>query len=151
MARTIIKAGGVLDTPSMAELRAEFDLRDRQRGRGIKMIRASSIGPSPAASTLMLPSGPDAGYIWSLRLLSAQLASSGTLLAYITSSAPATGATPQRAVYNGASAITQVTTFPSAACMLYPGEGIYLNAGQNISSWFMAGWEVPSEMEWKLL
>ena len=152
MARTIIKAGGVLDTPSMAELRAEFDLRDRQRGRGVKAIRASGIGPSPAAGTLIIPNGPEAGYIWALRLLSVQLASTGTALAYITSSAPVTSATPQRLVFNGSTSATgQVTTFPAAACMLYSGEGIYLSAYQNISAWFMAGWEVPSEMQWKIL
>ena len=152
MARTVIRNGGaVVDLPSMAELHAYFGERDRERARGIKMIRASGIGPFPAAGALLIPNGPESGYIWALRLLSAQLASSGTLLAYITSSTPAAGATPQRAVYNGASAVTQVTTFPSAACMLYPGEGIYLSAGQNINAWFLAGWEVPAEMEWKLL
>ena len=152
MARTQIKAGGFIDTPSMAELHDYFSTRDREKYRGVKHIRVSGLGASPAATALMIPNGPESGYIWSLRILSAQLATAGTLLAYITSSSPATGATPQRLVFNGStSGTSQVTTFPSAACMLYPGEGIYLSGSQNISAWFLAGWEVPAEMEGKLL
>jgi hypothetical protein len=152
MARTVIKAGGVIDTPSMAELHQYFGTRDRERGRGVKHIRISGLGATPAAGTLMIPNGPESGYIWAVRLLSAQLATSGTVVAYITSSSPATGATPQRLVFNGSTSSTsQVTTFPAAACMLYSGESIYLSATQNITAFFFAAWEVPTEMEWKLL
>ncbi len=156
----MIKAGAKLETTTPAEteqivgsaVRGHFDAQERQRARGVKLIRASAPGPLPLASTLLIPNGPESGYIWSLRLLSVQLASAGTCLAYITSSAPGTSATPQRLVANfSTSSTSQVITFPTAAAMLYQSEGLYLSASQNITAWFLAGWEVPAEMEYKLL
>jgi hypothetical protein len=153
VAQTVIRSGQVLDYASMAEIRAEMDLRERQLGRGIKYIRLSGPGPSPAAQTLYIANGPEVGYIWALRLLSVQVSSADTLIAYVTSSAPSTGLTPQRLISTfGASNLNQVATFGTAQAMLYGGEGVYLSAAaHDITAWHLTAWEVPSEMEWKLL
>lgn len=156
----MIKAGAKIETTSPAETRdivhgaitAEADARERAHARGVKVIRLSAPGPSPAAGTLYIASGPEAGYMWAVRILSVQLASSGTCLAYIASSAPGTGATPQRLIANmSTSGTSQVATFNSGAALLNPAESIYLSATQNITAYFMAGWEVPAEMAYKLL
>jgi hypothetical protein len=158
--KVLIKAGAEIDVPTRAEVaedihaawRDHFDAQQRARARGIKAIRFSAPGPVPAVSTLFLPDGPNTGYIWVLRLMSVQLASAGTVLAYITSAAPATSATPQRLIANySTSSTSQVTTFPSGAAMIYPAESVYLSATTNIAAYFLAMWEVPAEMEYRLL
>ena len=157
----LIKAGAVVDVPTSAEVtqtiqqawRDQADAQQRAEARGIKAIRLSAPGSSPAAKTLYIANGPEPGYLWSVRLLSVQLASADTVLAYITSSAPGTGATPQRLIANmSTSSANQVVTFTSASCLLNPAESVYLAAAaQNITAYFLAGWEVPAEMAYKIL
>jgi hypothetical protein len=152
VARTLIAGGQYIDVPTLDEIRAEVDAAERTRLRGVKAVRVSGPGPSPAAGTLYILNGPGSGYIWSLRLISAQLASAGTVLAYISSSAPSAGATPQRLIANlSTSGTGQVATFGKAQAMLYADESVYLSATQNITAFFLAAWEVPAEMEAKLL
>lgn len=161
MAKVAIKAGAEIETTTPAETREIIhwsvqqaeDARERERARGVKIIRVSGPGPAAAASTYYLKdASPESGLCWSVRLLSVQLASAGTLLAYITSSAPLTGATPQRLLWNfSTSGTNQSATFPTASAMLYGDEGIYLSATQNISAFFVSAWQVPAEMEYKLL
>jgi hypothetical protein len=91
--------------------------------------------------------------VWGVRLLGAQLASAGTMQAWITSdtSTSTTAANSRRLVASGASNQYQVFTFNSGACILLPDEGLFMSAGQNITSYFVAAWEVPAEMAWKLM
>ena len=156
----LIKAGAVINVPTRDEVRddlhagikEQFDAIERSKARGVKVVRISSPGPSPAAQSVYTGLGPESGYIWALRLLSVQLASAGTALAYVTSSAPGTSATPQRLAANmSTSNANQVSLFAKGQLMLYPDEALWINATQNITAWFMAGWEVPAEMEFKLL
>lgn len=163
LVKTVIKAGAVLDVPNTAEMtdiarqvwreHASEDVAERTRARGIKYIRVSGIGPTPAAQTFYIPNGPEEGYIWALRILSVQLAAADTLLSYITSSAPQAGATPQRLLSPfGTSNANQVALFATAQAMLYGGESVYLSAAaHNITAFYMGAWQVPTEMEWKLL
>jgi hypothetical protein len=158
--KVLIKAGAEIDVPTRAEVaedihsawRASEAHHEMERARGLKWIRASQPGPLPLASTLFLPTGPDTGYLWTAMLLSVQLASAGTVLAYVTSAAPSTSSTPLRLIWNAStSSANQVTTFGRGAVMLNQAESVYLSATQNITAWLLAGWEVPSEMAWKLL
>lgn len=159
MAKILIKAGAEIDVPTRAEVRQDiYDAaqdvetqRLRVEYRGIKPMRVS--GPvSPAATTYYIANGPEVGYLWSVQLLSVQLASAGTVLAYVTSSAPSTGATPQRLVANmSTSNANQVQPYAKNQCPVYPAESIYLVATQNITAFYMSGWEVPAEMVGKLL
>jgi hypothetical protein len=156
----MIKAGAVIDVPTRGELRSDMgdawreyeETRERVRARGVKLVRLSSPGPSPAASSQYLGQGPDSGYIWAVRLLSVQLATAGTVLVYVSSSAPGTSATPQRLIANlSTSNLNQVQLFATAQAMLYPDESLWLSATQTIAAWFVSAWEVPAEMEYKLL
>jgi hypothetical protein len=159
--KVLIKAGAEIDVPTRDEVRQDIHSAwreqaadaERARARGVKYIRLSAPGPSPAAQTLYIANGPEVGYIWALRLLSVQLSAADTVLAYVTSSAPSTGSTPQRLIANfSTSGANQVGTFPTAAAMLYGGESVYLSAAaHNITAFHLTAWEVPAEMEWKLL
>jgi hypothetical protein len=161
LVKVLIKAGAEIDVPTRAEVAEDIDkawrgyMADHQlaRARGTKFIRLSGIGPVPAAQTLYLANGPEVGYIWALRLLSVQLAAADTVLAYVTSSAPSAGSTPQRLIANmSTSNANQVSLFATAQAMIYGGESVYLSAAaHNIVAWHLAAWEVPSEMEYKLL
>lgn len=155
----LIKAGAVVDVPTSGEVRqAIYDAaqemetqRLRAELRGIKPMRVS--GPvTPAALTYYIANGPEVGYVWSVQLLSVQMAAAGTVLAYVTSSAPSTGSTPQRLVANmSTSNANQVQPYAKNQCPVYPAESIYLVATQNITAFYMSGWEVPAEMVGKLL
>ena len=65
---------------------------------------------------------------------------------------PSTSTTPQRLVANLSTSLTsQVQLFATAQAMLYGGESVYLSATQNITAYHLTAWQVPEEMEWKLL
>jgi hypothetical protein len=160
MAKVLIKAGAEIDVPTRDEVRADIhdgwhdylSAIERQRARGVKPVRIARPGPTPAAGTLFLTdAAPESGYLWNVKILSVQLASAGTVLAYIASSAPSTSGTPRTLIANmGASSANQVTTWSSSQLILYPDEGIYLVATQNISAAFLAAAEVPAEMFYKI-
>jgi hypothetical protein len=149
-----IQGGAKLEIPNRKEIREELaaslDERERSRARGFKPIRVALPGPTPAGGTLYIP-GPESGYIWNLKLVSVQLATNGSCLVYINSSAPVGGAVPLRLIANMNTATTSayVTTYSSSQVLLLPDEGIYLNATQNLNSVFLAAAEVPAEMVFK--
>lgn len=169
MARQRIQGGAMLDIPSVDEIgtdtaarlaafgaqqRLIADERERQHARGIKNIRRDvQITAATTRFTNLDGIGPELGYVWGVRLLSAQLASAGTMQAWITSdtSTGTTAANSRRLVMSNASNQFQVALFNSGACILLPDEGLFLSAGQNITSYFLAAWEVPAEMAWKLM
>jgi len=154
MPKVHIQGGLAVEIPNREEIRHDItsvmDQRERVRARGFKPIRVALPGPSPAAGTLYIP-GPESGYVWNLKLVSVQLASNGTCLAYISSSAPSASAVPLRLVanMNTASTSNYVTTYSSSQVLLMPDEGIYLNASQNLNAVFLAAAEVPAEMVFK--
>lgn len=156
MAEVAIHAGAKFQTATPDEVRtivAAESAAERQRARGVKHIRIAGIGAQPAAQTLYILTGPASGYIWSLRLLSVQISAADTCLAYIASSAPSAGATPQRLITPfGTSNANQYDKFAKGQVMLYPDESVYLScAAHTINAFFMTAWEAPAEMEYKLL
>jgi|SRR5271165_2999584 len=156
MPKVIFQGGMHLEIPNREEIRADMtaalDERELSRSRGFKPIRVARPGPVPAASTLFLQdAAPESGYLWNLKLISVQLATNGTCLVYIASSAPSTSSVPLRLIANLSVTTTSayVVTFSSSQVLLLPDEGIYLNATQNISSVFLTAAEVPAEMAFK--
>ena len=155
MPKITLQGGMHLEVPNREENRADvmsvMDPRERDRARGFKPIRIALPGPTPAAGTLYIP-GPESGYIWNLKLVSVQLATNGTALIYINSSAPSTSAVPLRLIANMNEATTSayVTTYSSSQVLLMPDEGIYVNATQNLNSVFLAAAEVPAEMVFRV-
>lgn len=167
MAQTVIRAGAVLDTPNTAEMADQMsrfvieqsaisETREREHARGIKLMRRDYSLATPAQTriTTLDDITPQQGYVWCILQISAQLASSGSFQAFITSDSDTTKtAAQQRRLVGSTSTNNQypVLSIPKNACVLYPGEGLFLNASANIQSYFIAGWEVIAEMQWKLL
>ena len=157
--KVLIKAGAEIDVPTRSEVREDihgawrdYQAELRAKARGIKPIRIARPGPAPAAGTLFLTdAAPESGYLWNLKLVGVQLAAAGTLLTYIASSAPGTGATPLRLIANNlTSNANQVASWSSSQVILYPDEGLYLAATQNITAVFVTAAEVPAEMYAKI-
>lgn len=164
MAVQLVRGGGTIDAVTPAELRqfyAEQEgveaARERERFRAVKLLRRDSSLTTPANSRLTTLDSitPESGYIWCILMVSAQLASSGSFQAFITSDSSATFATSavQRRLVASTSTNNQYPALPipKNACILLPGEGLLLNASVNIQSYFMSGWMLPEEMQGKLL
>jgi len=157
MPSVTLQGGMRLEIPNREEIRHDMtsvmDARERVRARSFKPVRI--LQPGSGALTQFLGSfGPEQGYVWNLKLLSVQLAATGTLLAYLASSAPSTSATPGRLIGNfgNATGLGQVEKWSSSQVLMQPGEGIYLVAtgsGANLSQVFLTAAEVPAEMVFK--
>jgi hypothetical protein len=160
MAKILIKAGAEIDIPTREELQHDIHgaVRDvmtaeseRQRARARGFVPLRLTGPIGGKTTFLLDAVPESGYVFNLKLLSVQLASAGTLLAYIASSAPATGATPSRLIANASTSnANQVMTWSSSQVLVYPDESIYLVATQNMNVYFLIAAQVPAEMVYKV-
>lgn len=170
MALQQVRGGGTLDIPTAdettavmmsrveafwAEQEAISEAREREHLRGVKLLRRDSSLATPATSRFTVTDDitPEQGYVWCVLLVSAQLASAGIFNAFISSDTDTTktAAMQRRLVAAGASNIYQALGIGKNQCVLMPGEGLALYAGQNIVSYFLAGWEVPAEMQGKLL
>ena len=164
MAIQTIRGGGTIDAVTPAEMHDFLtqqqeiqQTREREHLRGIKLLRRDSSLTTPAQSRLTTIDSitPEAGYIWCVLMISAQLASSGSLQAFITSDTSATFATSavSRRLVASTSTNNQYPALPipKNACVLLEGEGLLLNASANISSYFLSGWMLPAEMQGKLL
>jgi hypothetical protein len=160
MAKIMIKAGAVIDVPTRDEVREDISaaVRDmaeieserlRARARAFTPMRIS--GNIGNRSTFLLDATPESGYVWNLKLISVQLVGSGTCVAYISSSAPQTGATPQRLIGTGtvANSANQIMTWSSSQVLLFPDESIYLTATSNLLTYFITAMQVPAEMIFK--
>lgn len=159
-----IRGGGPIDTLTPGEFHSFMreqeeiqDARDREKYRAIKLLRRDTALTTPAQTRLTTIDNitPEAGYVWCILMISAQLASSSSLQAFITSDTSATFATSavQRRLVASTSTNNQypALAIPKNACVLLEGEGLLLNAGANIQSYFMSGWMLPAEMQGKLL
>ena len=164
MAQVLIRGGETFETSSPGEVREiirEAQISEaaalREELRGVKLLRRDSSLTTPATSRLTTIDSitPEAGYIWCILMISAQLASSGSLQAFITSDTSATFATTavSRRLVASTSTNNQYPALPipKNACVLLEGEGLLLNASVNIQSYFMSGWMLPAEMQGKLL
>ena len=170
MTAQIVRGGGTLDIPSADETADAVDgrvrawwheqqeiqqTREREHLRGVKLLRRDAPLTVPATTRFTAVDSiiPESGYVWCVLMVSAQLASAGTFQAFISSDTDTTktAAQQRRLVVSGTSNQYQTLAIPKNACVLMPGEGLFLNAGQNIISYFLSGWEVPAEMQGKLL
>ena len=175
MALAKIHGGAEIDILNAAELGAELDLRlgpdqrrewwfdqqeiARQRElehyRGMKPLARDAQLTTPALTRLTITDSivAEAGLYWVLRLLSAQLASSGSFQAFITTDTDTTKTAAQQrrlVASSGSNNQYQVFTFNPGAAILRADQGLFLNAGANIISYYLSGWEVPAEMIGKL-
>jgi hypothetical protein len=170
MAAQLVRGGGTLDIPTadenaaaamghvrafVAEQQEIAQARQRENLRGVKLLRRDTSLTTPATTRITTADGitPEQGYVWCVLMVSAQLASAGTFQAFITSDTDTTrtAAQQRRLVASGASNQYQAIPIGKNACVLLPGEGLFLNAGQNITAYFLSGWEIPAEMQGKLL
>lgn len=157
MARILIKAGAEIDVPTRDEVREDIHAavrqvesdRQRQRARGVVPLRLS--GPITGSKTsYLLDAVPESGYVFNVKLLSVQLAVAGTVLVYISSSAPIGGATPMRLVANAStSSLNQVMTWSSSQLLVYPDESLYMVGSQVMNVYFLTAFQVPAEMVYK--
>lgn len=158
MPKITLQGGMHLEVPNREENREDvarvMDERQLVQARGFKPIRVAE--PGNGTLTQFLGNyGPEQGYVWNLKLISVQLASTGTVLAYLATSAPSTGATPARLIGNfgNVTGTGLVEKWSSSQIIMQPGEGIYLvstGAGANLNSIFVAAAEMPAEMVFKV-
>ena len=158
MAEFVIQAGAKVDLATRAEMREDIhhamqateSERLRARARGFVPLRLS--GNIGGKTSFLLDAVPESGYVFNVKMLAVQLSGNGTILAYISSSSPATGATPQRLVGIGnlASSANQIITWSSSQFLLFADESIYITAsGANLNTYFLAAMQVPAEMVFK--
>lgn len=153
MAKYRLQAGMTLDIPNADEIRRtmaeEWDARDRAKVRTVKWTSQTSNNTSTGG--LFIGPFAESGYTWNLKLVSVQLSAADTVQAFIASSAPSAGATPQRLISNfGTSAASQVATWSSSQVYLRSDEGLYLlPASKNITAWFVTAEQTMAEMQAK--
>jgi hypothetical protein len=164
--RYIIQGGQPIDVPTTEEITEQLggqmraflreqqeieNTRQRERLRGLKRIEVfmpitpSStsvfIGQSVGTNT---GNGPEQGYLWSVRLVSIVLAGTGTLTVFKSSSDKDT----RRPIWNtGTGQQYQVATWSADQARIRFGEGLYILGSTNLSSVYMAAWELPAERE----
>lgn len=163
MPEVTIQGGMKLQIPNMAEIRdgvrgevGDAFAHQRKQMQAVKDLRRGvQLGTNAAATVSTLAGGtgagaPASGYSWVVRLLTIQLASAGTVNAYISSDNSVTAQTATtltRLLWPFTTSQTaQAATFPSGAGILHPDEGLLFIATQNITAYAMYGWEVPTEM-----
>jgi hypothetical protein len=141
---------GDIDLLTDSELRASlghhFDHVIRDWYRGIDYIGVAGVGNG--TNTITIP-GSDQGYTWSVKLISAQLASAGELSAYPgdTSAVAPIGTT--MSIANGANN-DAVLTYSSNQVVLKDGRNITLLGSAVILNWRIMVEQVPTEMQGKL-
>lgn len=124
--------------------------RELYHARSIKRVEVTNP-ITPNASTFF-QAGPEEGFVWGLRIASATLGAAGNFAVYKASAKSDT----RRLLGQGASisvnSVNQANvTWGSGLVTLKHGEGVYLTADQSMLGIYLAAWQVPAEMEWKLL
>jgi small neutral amino acid transporter SnatA (MarC family) len=145
MARFEIRGGSTIESMTSAELWDLLDKRERERARGLKWVEFAI--PLNAGPANVLTVGPEQGFSWAVRVISSTLGSAGTLTAYKSSS---TAQTSRLVGYNSTSQTAQVMQFPSDTLFLQHGSAVYLVASTTLTNYYIAGWEVIAEQQWKV-
>lgn len=121
-----------------------------QEALGVSYMEKNGNGDN--ATTVTIP-GPDSGYSWSLKLVSAVMPAGtggtdeiGIYLGESASSAPVGGGS---AVSRGQLA-TVITTFTSNVVVVQDGRSVTLLGTSGIGAWKLIAKQVPSEMVAKL-
>jgi len=153
MARFEIRGGSTIESMTSAELWDLLDKRERERARGVKWVEfAVPLNASPATQ---LTVGPPEGFSWAVRVVSSTLGSAGTLAAYKASDSYGAGAsqsaqTSRLVGFNGTSQTAQVMQFPSDTLFLQHGTAVYLVASTTLTNYYIGGWQVIAEQQWKI-
>lgn len=155
MAEVEIRAGAKVDLATRTEMRADledvtrsFEMeRELVRARGVKWMRVAVS--DPAAPTKETIPGPETGYIWKLRRISAVLSAADSVSAYI-----GDGTGPRLIAFTPSVSgqTAYVLTFGPEE-ILIGGESLYLTTSGtgHFSTYYVSAWQVPEEMQWKLL
>ena len=155
MAVQMIRGGATIDALTPQELRDFFreqaeiqDARDREALRGKKRMELTiPVSGTPATfytGSVGMGTGPEEGYVWSLKLAGITLSSSQTLVIYKASSS----GDHRRPIASLAAASVQVATWSADQVRLRHGEELYLVAGgAGITGVFAAAWQIPAERE----
>lgn len=148
MPAVVIQGGMRVEIPNRDENRADFrqviDDYERSRAKGVKWMEEAIPITTPATTFFQTLSQPQPGYVWSLKIVSATLASAGTLVVYKASSSGDT----RRPIANVPSSTTPVATWSSNQGFMYTTQGIYIVAGQNITALYIAAEQsIAEQME----
>jgi hypothetical protein len=141
---------GMIDMLTDKELRESlghhFSAEIREWYRGVDYLGFAGVGNSNTVTV----AGPDSGYCWSLKLVSAQLAVAGELSVYPGDSVAVAPFGNTASAVNG-TANEAVLTFTSNVVVLKDQRNLTLScAAGNILGWRLLVKQVPNEMQGKL-
>lgn len=126
----------------------------RERYRGVKRMEVTIPVATPAISVFVGgpgAAGPEEGYIWSLMLAGITLSSGGNNLTIYKASASGDTRRPLAFIPAPSAGSVMLATWSKSQAYLRHAEGLYLVAsGGTINTVYLAGEQVPSEMEGKL-
>ena len=142
---------GMIDMLTDKELRESlghhFSAEIREWYRGVDYL--GFAGQGNGTGTFSIP-GPDSGYCWSIKLVSAQLSAAGTLSVYPGDSNTVPPFGSSATVANGAN-FEAFITFTSNVVVLKDQRNITLFSGAgNILAYRLLVKQVPNEMQGKL-
>ena len=152
MAEVRIVGGHTFEAVTVRELSDLLITRERDRARGVKWMEYAvpfgsfSLQPSAAPATTITV-GPEEGYVWSVKILSATLGSAGTLAVY---KASAAGQTSRLVGFNSASQTLQPVFWAANQCFLNHGQSLYLVASTTLTNYYLGAEEAVAEQAWKV-
>jgi hypothetical protein len=123
------------------------------RGRGIKVLRFNGVTPSASSAVgQVIPSSPQQGYVWNIRLLNTQTTPAAIVRAWIATDN--TGILPANDApfISSSSSLFSTNAFGSGQVYLFPGEFVMIStnaAGGQIVGYRMIVIETPFELIWK--
>jgi len=152
VAEVRIVGGHTFEAVTIHELSDLLTTRERDRARGVKWMEYavpfSGFALQPAAAPAStLTAGPEEGYVWSVKILSATLGSAGTLAVY---KASAAGQTSRLVGFNSASQTLQPMFWAANQCFLNHGQALYLVASTTLTNYYIGAEEAIAEQAWKV-
>lgn len=152
-----LRAGAKVDLLSQKELDHSLgrahDAEIRELARGVKFVRTTGTPQINQPSVL----GPEVGYAWSLKLVSAVLSSSSVFNVYFGDQATigTAGNIARNLIGRSSVAATlHLVSWSSSQMILFGGENITLDAETSnslVNSYMITAHQVPAEMIWKIL
>jgi hypothetical protein len=147
-----LRAGGAIDLLTKEELSDamghQFDAAIRDFYRGVDYL--SFTGNGNNTSTFTLPDSPSAGYVWSVKLVSAQLSAAGQLSVYLSENNQTAPVHSVPSTANG-TLFEAVARWSSEQLVIKDGRVITIySAAGNILNWSLRVRQVPAEYQGKL-
>jgi len=155
MPAVTIQGGMRVEIPNQDEIRGvvrdTWDERDRNLSRGLKNLRFLGVPPSGApqigtTGSFNIPYGPSPGYIWSVRLVAAQLSTAASLRGGLGYGEGDT-TVPLISVVNTGTTTYPVQTFSAGQFFLNYGEtlALFASATATLVSYGLFVVESPAE------